>query len=582
MINQKSIAVLPFYNTSNDPENQYFADGISEEIIIALSKIRGLKVTARTSSFVYRDSAKDVRHIGNELGVNTILEGSVRRSANRIRIAAQLVRTDTGFQLWSEKFDRELVDIFDLQDEISLLIAERIRENFGHMVIEDQLVVTRTKATEAYNQYLKGRYYQLQWTNESIRLAQKAYKESIAADPDYPMPYLGLSQCFIHQAAWHQADRLKALFMAYHFIGQLEDKHQHLAEYHYTKGLFHQLGNWELVEAKQHLDKSLSINPNYSEALEAQADLCISCGHFDEAKKYIGKALELNPNSPNHHFIHALAYYYDEQYESALGQLDIALKIDKSWQMALQLSAMCCLLMDRRERWREIILGIDQNARPGFLQLDQALSLGKSDNISLNEEDFYFPLTTYILLHCGEQEKAVEQFKKAIEKRSGQFIGFKYDPLLKRLRTESIFKKYTDHFKSPLFTEDTGNKKPADSDFLTGTEITHYTEVLERLMKSQKVYLDTQLSLKTMAREIDLHPNKLSWLLNHQMGKGFNEFVNLYRLKEFQSKALQPDNRHLTLLGLAYDSGFNSKSVFNEFFKKQTGLTPKAWLKKQP
>ena len=129
-MNYKSIAILPFLNLSSDSENEYFSDGITEELINALTSIKGLKVTARTSSFAFKGKQMDVRHIGNELGVSTILEGSVRKSKNRVRISTQLVRTDDGFQIWSSRFDRELVDIFELQDEISREIAEKLRENF--------------------------------------------------------------------------------------------------------------------------------------------------------------------------------------------------------------------------------------------------------------------------------------------------------------------------------------------------------------------------------------------------------------------------------------------------------------------
>ena len=131
MFIEKSIAVLPFYNLSSDPENEYFSDGMSEEIINALSKIEGLKVAARTSSFVFKHQQQDVRKIGRALDVALVLEGSIRKARDRIRITAQLIRTDDGFHIWSENFDRELVDIFTLQDEISLLIAGKMFRDNG-------------------------------------------------------------------------------------------------------------------------------------------------------------------------------------------------------------------------------------------------------------------------------------------------------------------------------------------------------------------------------------------------------------------------------------------------------------------
>ncbi|HKL39314.1 MAG TPA: hypothetical protein VJ894_01480, partial [Cryomorphaceae bacterium] len=187
MINQKSIAVLPFDNLSSDKDNEYFADGITEEIINALSKIQGLKVTARASSFSYRGTKPDVRIIGNDLGVSTVLDGSLRRAGNRVRISAQLVRTDSGFHIWSENFDREIDDIFKLQDEISILIAEKIRENYGHLEIAGHLAAKPTDNIDAYELYLKGRFNHLKWDWEGLQNGIKYYEESIAKDQSFAL-----------------------------------------------------------------------------------------------------------------------------------------------------------------------------------------------------------------------------------------------------------------------------------------------------------------------------------------------------------------------------------------------------------
>jgi len=579
LINQKSIAVLPFHNTSNDEENQYFADGISEEIISALSKIKGLKVTARTSSFSYRNSDLDVRHIGNELGVSTVLEGSVRKSKTRVRIATQLIRTDTGFQIWSERFDRELTDIFDLQDEVSLLIADRIRENFGHLDIDDQLITTRTETSHAYNSYLKGRYYQLQWTEKSIEQAQQAYKESITADPSYPMPYLGLSQCFTHLAAFHTYDRIQSLYMAYHFIEQLGDKHEHLAEYHYTKGIYHQLGNWEFEKAHTHLAKALSINPNYSEALEAQADLYIAVGEFTSAEKAINKAIELNPNALNHHFIHALFFYYQEHFAEAIIQLEKVLLLDSHWQMALQLKALCELQLNHRNDYQSTISLLSKDAKTGFEILFQSFNKQAVSLDHMVDSSFYFPLRAAILVNQQKNEDALSHIREAISTRSGQYIGFANDPLLASLQTNPQFVEYANHFKGSKSTYSVSDPSQKEGEILSAQEIQHFAQLLQTTMAEDKVYLNAQLSLREVAESLNIHPNKLSWLINQKIGKGFNDYINQYRLKEFQKLALAPENKHITLLGLAFESGFNSKSVFNEYFKKSTGTTPKKWLK---
>ncbi len=583
MINQKSIAVLPFNNTSGDIENQYFADGISEEIINTLSKINGLKVTSRTSSFIYRDRQIDVRHIGNELGVSTVLEGSVRKAAKRIRIATQLIRTDTGFQIWSESFDRELVDIFDLQDEISRLIADKIREHFGHFDIQDDFQTPRTSKTDAYQAYLKGRYFQLQWTNDSIQKAHEAYKESIAIDPHYPMPYLGLSQSFVHQAAWNQADRMKGLYMAQHFIKHLGKDFEHLADFHYTKGLYAFIGNWSFQKAQEHLSKALKINANYAEALEFQADLYNVAGAFDKAKDYIDQALSLNPNALNHHYTKALGYYFSSKYSEAIETLDKALQILNDWQMALELKALCFLILGDEPAFRNTVVLAKEDTRSIFYELWHAYHHKKPGTIEVtNAYDFYMAVPVYHKLYSGLEKEALMDMEEGVNQRAGQFLGFRFDPLLAPLRKSEVFKKLETPFRSlSLHSGNSQKTESAQPEVLSEEEIQSFSLALEDLMKKQKVYVDAQMSLRSLADQVELHPNKLSWLINNKLGKGFNEYVNDYRLKDFQNRALDPENSHLTLLGLAYDSGFNSKSVFNDFFKKKTGMTPKAWLKSQ-
>jgi TolB-like protein/YesN/AraC family two-component response regulator len=559
-------------------ENQFFADGISEEIISALSKIQGLKVTARTSSFRYRNTNLDIRHIGNELGVSTVLEGSVRKSDNRIRISAQLIRTDTGFQIWSERFDRELTDIFDLQDEVSLIIADKIRENFGHLSFEDRLVTTRTEKSSAYESYLKGRYYQLQWTEESIKRAQEAYKESIAADPTYPMPYLGMSQCFTHLAAFHNHDRLKSLYMAYYFIEQLGEEHEYLAEFHYTKGIYHQIGNWEYEKALGHLSRALSINPNYSEALEAKADLLIAIGSFDEAKSCIEKAVEINPNAINHHFIHALLHYYKKDFEGAINRLEKALTIDSDWQMALQLKVLSALQSGQHEIFNRTMQKLSPGSSPAFKALGKAFAQMPIDEEIPRDAEYYFPVKAAVYVRLGEHEKALEILKEAIAGRSGQYIGFAFEPLLAPLYEFEEFKKYVAHFHANVSPHSDADIQEKEESVFSQEETAHYLSLLADLMQEEKAFLDPKLSLRHLAELLNIHPNKLSWLINHEIGKGFNDYVNHFRLKEFQRLALNEDYKHLTLLGLAFESGFNSKSVFNDYFKKSVGTTPKKWI----
>ena len=193
---EKSIAVLPFVNMSADPENEYFSDGISEEILNALTRVEGLQVTARTSSFSFKGKNEDVRQIGSKLGVATVLEGSVRKSGKRIRISAQLINTVDGYHIWSEVYDSDLEDIFQVQDEISCKILNRLKENFAIGEKKEAIIKPPTENIDAYNLYLKGSYHWNKSNPEDTSKAIKLFEEAIRIDPGFALPYCALSFCY--------------------------------------------------------------------------------------------------------------------------------------------------------------------------------------------------------------------------------------------------------------------------------------------------------------------------------------------------------------------------------------------------
>ncbi|GAG31946.1 unnamed protein product, partial [marine sediment metagenome] len=196
-----SIAVLPFRNMSADPDQDYFCEGMSEEIINALTHIENLKVIARTSAFAFKDKHEDVREIGKKLDVENLLEGSVRKAGNRLRITAQLIKVSDGSHLWSEKYDREMEDIFDIQDEISLAIVDNLKVKL--LGKERELIVKRyTENLEAYNLYLKGNYYWQMLTVEGFEKATECYEQAFKKDPHYALSYTGLASVYWLSSYW--------------------------------------------------------------------------------------------------------------------------------------------------------------------------------------------------------------------------------------------------------------------------------------------------------------------------------------------------------------------------------------------
>jgi adenylate cyclase len=349
-----SIAVLPFVNMSDDPGQEYFSDGITEEIITALSKTPKLFVTARTSSFKYKNKEVDVRTMGRELGVRYVLEGSVRKSEDQLRITAQLVDTKTGNHLWAERYDRRLKDIFALQDEITFKVTAALQVK----LTEGELALIYARGTdnfEAYAKFLKGVEYIRRCNKESNLLARKMAEEAIALDPGYPRGYkllgathvmdvwLGLTKS--PQKSLAEADRLLQKVIA--MDPSAADAHGLLGVV-YTLMRQHEKGIAEL-------EKAIALNPN---AADSHADFGYVLhlnGRHKEALSEIKKAIRLNPFSENMYFMYlGHAYMYEGMYDESISAYKKALRIQPNNLFThLRLAAVYSLLGREQEAYAE-------------------------------------------------------------------------------------------------------------------------------------------------------------------------------------------------------------------------------------
>lgn len=598
MVDNKSIAILPFLNLSSDPENEYFSDGITEDIINALTRIRGLKVTARTSSFAFKGRQMDVRHIGNQLGVSTVLEGSVRKSNKRVRISAQLIQTTDGFQIWSGRFDRDIEDIFELQDEISLEIAEQIRENFGHLEIAERLVDVPTQNVQAYNLYLKARYNHLRWDSEGIGNAMKFYPQCIEMDPDFSWPYFGAGYCHSMFGSW--TPNIESLGIAADYIDRgFEIDDQSFLGY-YSKATLEFWGHWNYRDAEKLYLKSMALNPSYTEAEEGLAELYTAIGWFDEAMDHTKHILQLDPLSPNHHFTKANIHYLKKDYESALESTDAALRLNSDFTHAISLKQLSLIKLQRKDDLNGFIEHTPMIESPKSCSLlyslthqsnDQEIRLEEIDEV-VEEEGFSLtPWPLFLYAQFGEKEKALELLERAVTDKRGQYANFLNRPFFNNIRETDYFKELVTKTFEPSRLPDKRSRPELNNGsvrkkyevdtktLMQPAEIDMAQKKLNQLMHQDERYLDTSISLRSLAAETGIHPNKLSWMLNDQVGVSFNDFVNNFRFECFKEKALDPANKNFTLLGLAFESGFNSKSTFNEYFKKKTGITPRKWLK---
>lgn len=587
MSSTQSIAVLPFVNMSNDIENEYFCDGITEEIINALTKIDQLKVIARTSSFAFKGKDIDIRKIGGQLGVDTILEGSIKKSDKRVRITAQLIEVAQGTHYWSKKFDRELIDIFDLEDEISLAIADEVRNNFGHFEVQEHLINQPTNNIDAYQLFLKGRSLQLKWTPESLNEAITYYDQAIALDKNYAKAYYANLQCYGLLAMWGYMPYQEAMDLAIDNLLIAKEIDTSLPEYplSFVGKFFWE--EWDFKNAYIHINKVLAINPNHIDGLEAMAELFIALGFFDEALVYANKLLDVDPLSANNHYTFAHICYYQGQFDKALEGVNYALTINPELALAHHLKCFCLIWLNQEQQFEKFIkeTPLVQEKKLLFQLINEKPVEVPKEIVSRwtaseSNETMLVPYDLYILSNSNHKALGFSRLQEMIDRRRGQIINYRQEPFLKPLHGMVGF---SDLHHSNLYLSDIASpveeEEKSTPTILDASQIAALKEELLTYFEEEEPFLNPQLSLKFVADVLGFNTNKISYLINTAFDLNFNDFVNSYRLKRFKSIALDPKNSHLTILGLAYDSGFNSKSVFNTYFKKIEGITPRAWMK---
>jgi adenylate cyclase len=332
--NEKSIAVLPFVNMSNDLEQEYFSDGISEEIINTLVQHTKLRVAGRTSAFSFKGKNDDLRAIGEKLGVSNILEGSVRRSGNRIRITAQLIEVSNGFHLWSQKFDRELVDIFEVQDEISKAIVDQL---MAELVKSESISLTKTptRNMEAYTLFLKGRFHWSKRTGEGLKKSIGYYEEAIQKDPDYAAAYAALSDSYSLLCAYHILAPGDSILKARSIASKAATIDPSLAEAFEAIGHVELLYDWNWEHARDSYRHAIELNPNYATALQRNALLSALFDRQNEALEEMMLAINIEPISLIINTDVALIYFIQKNYQLAIEKCLTVLETDPGFAVAL-------------------------------------------------------------------------------------------------------------------------------------------------------------------------------------------------------------------------------------------------------
>jgi TolB-like protein/Tfp pilus assembly protein PilF len=329
----RRIAVLPLTNMSQDAKDEIFADGMTEELISALSKIADLRVIARTSVMRYKNSKKPIGDISKELNVSAILEGSVRKAGNKIRIAVQLADPETEEQLWSEKYDRDLEDIFAVQSEIAQKVADELEVQIGK---NERLNLGKkaTDSNEAYTLYLEGRHFLNTRTEEGLRKAIELFEKALKKDPQYALAYTGVADSYAVLALLEFLAPKDAFPKARTAAEKSLEIDNRLAEAHTSLGAVRFQYDWDWEGAEREFKRAIELNPSYAPAHQFYADFLKSQGRFDEAMAEMGHAQALDPLSLAIGTGVGHVLYLSRQYDRAIEQYQNAIKLNPEFVQA--------------------------------------------------------------------------------------------------------------------------------------------------------------------------------------------------------------------------------------------------------
>jgi TolB-like protein/tRNA A-37 threonylcarbamoyl transferase component Bud32/Flp pilus assembly protein TadD len=451
-----SVAVLPFEDLSPRRDQEYFCDGMTEELIDRLSNIKGLKVPARTSVFAFKGKAEDIREIGRKLNVQTVLEGSIRKIDNQLRVTAQLINISDGFHLWSETYNRELKDVFNIWDEIALTIADKLKLT----LLSDEkarLVKHSTENLEAYNLYLLGRYFSFQSTEESFNKGIQYFEQAIAKDPGYALAYAGQAGCYMGLYGAGYLARKESYPKAKEAIEKALELDEELGDAHAWLGYLKMIFDWDFAGAEHEFQCALKLSPGSSEVYFLYSMYLTFAGRFDEAIAGFKHVVELDPATPmNYVWLGGFGYHLAGRYDESMAQIKKGLDMDPSLPYGqLFLSSDYAL----KGMSGEAVFQADQilSASPNTEDIETLAFLGWVYAVSGQQEkarnllnrmldlrakryvDAYLIGEVYAGL--GEKDKAFIWLNTAYEEHAGQMFCIKVDHFIDNLRSDPRYKE---------------------------------------------------------------------------------------------------------------------------------------------
>lgn len=454
-----SIVALPFRNLSSDKENEYFSDGITEEIINALTKVEGLNVIARTSAFAFKGKDVDLRELGSILKVNYVLEGSVRRSGSKVRVTAQLVKASDGFHVFSEVYNREIEDIFEVQDEISGKIAQKLTDKIGITKDKNVFATASTNNIEAYELYLKGRFNLSKGSLEATRAAVQFFEAAIRKDNHFVLPFTGLSTCYMFLGGSGLMDANEAFIKAKEYSSKAVVLDESDAETHLALAKSYFWCDWDFEKAGSELKEAIGLSPGTASIHGFNSEYLMALGRLDEAFIEARLASKLDPLSLKGSFRLGELFFRSEKYIEAIELFDKVLAENPFFKQASILKSWCHVCLGEYENaitiFKNIPVTSDQSITfygglaytyYKFKKLDKVLDCIKEFKLEVTQGYHHWINYNYTLLFraLGEKEKMFEFLEKSLKEKHTPLIFIRVDPLWDKYRSDPDFELLLD------------------------------------------------------------------------------------------------------------------------------------------
>jgi TolB-like protein/Flp pilus assembly protein TadD len=448
-----AIAVLPFTNLSADKDQEYFSDGLTEELLNVLAKNPKLQVTSRTSAFSFKGTKTDIKTIAEKLNVTHVLEGSVRKGGNQLRITAQLIEVATDSHLWSQTYDRQMENIFAVQDDISASVAGALKVALDG----DKTPKVQQTNPEAYNAYLQGQYFYDRRTKEDLEKATGYYEQALKIDPGFARAWVGLART---QTA--QADRLylpsdDAYVQARQKVQKALELDPNLSEAYTQMGWIRMIYDWDWTGAEEAYRRALELDPANADAIRGTAALASVLGRFDEAIELDRRAVALDPLRLATHYNLGLHYYYSGRLSESQVAFRKALELNPQFQGAHYLLGYTYLLQNQLE---EALSEIKMESEPVYLEQGMALAhhaLGNKKeadaslaNLIENYQNEMAFQIAEIYAYRGETDKAFEWLERAYKQRDAGLTEMKGNPLLRNIEKDPRYTAFLKKMNLPV------------------------------------------------------------------------------------------------------------------------------------